>query len=110
MSYFAKVEDNGLVVEVFRGDSSLNDEQAHQWFVDTFGGTWIQTSYTGAIRYNFAGIGYAYDSVADAFIAPKPYPSWLLDTSTYQWVAPVPYPNDGHLYEWDEATLSWVLA
>jgi hypothetical protein len=69
---------------------------------------WKQTSYNANFRKNYAGIGYTYDPVLDAFIPPQPYPSWLLNTTTCQWEASVPYPNDGKTYEWDEATLSWV--
>lgn len=69
---------------------------------------WKQTSYNASFRKNFAGIEFTYDQILDAFIPPKPYPSWLLDTITCQWQAPVPYPNDGKEYIWDEATQSWV--
>ena len=76
-----------------------------------FGSTtvWKQTSYNANFRKNYAGIGYNYDPILDAFIRPKPFPSWLLNTDTCQWEAPVPYPNDGNTYAWDEATLSWVF-
>ena len=76
-----------------------------------FGSTtvWKQTSYNANFRKNYAGIGYTYDPVLDAFIAPQPYPSWLLNTTTCQWQAPAPYPDDGKTYMWDETTLSWVL-
>ena len=69
---------------------------------------WKQTSYNASFRKNYAGIGFTYDQALDAFIPPQPYPSWLLNTTTCQWEAPVPYPNDGKTYVWDEATLSWV--
>jgi hypothetical protein len=71
---------------------------------------WKQTSYNANFRKNYACISGNYDPVLDAFIGPKPYPSWLLNTTTCQWQAPVPYPNDGNYYYWDEATLSWVEA
>jgi hypothetical protein len=74
------------------------------------GTIWKQTSYNVNFRKNYAGIGYTYDPVLDAFIRSQPYPSWVLNTITCQWQAPVPYPNDGKMYIWDEATLSWVLA
>ena len=70
---------------------------------------WKQTSYNANFRKNYAGIGYSYDPVLDAFIPPQPYPSWLLNTSTCRWEALTPYPTDGQMYAWDEATLSWVL-
>ena len=69
-----------------------------------------RTSYNGNMRKNYAGIGYTYDTVLDAFYAPKPYPSWILDETTCQWEAPVPMPvpNNPPQYVWDEATLGWV--
>ena len=70
---------------------------------------WKQTSYNASFRKNYAGIEYIYDTTLDAFIAPKPYPSWLLNTTTCQWQAPVPYPNDGKTYVWDENIQNWVL-
>lgn len=78
---------------------------------------WIQTSYNTRggqhpegrpLRKNFAGIGYTYDRQRDAFIPPKPYPSWLLNEDTCLWDAPVAMPDDGKIYQWDEATTSWV--
>jgi len=60
------------------------------------------------MRYNYAGIGYTYDEVRDAFIAPKPYPSWVLNETNCQWGAPTPYPTDDKTYSWDEPTTSWV--
>ena len=74
------------------------------------GGTWVQTSYNNNFRKNYAGIGYAYDTVRDAFIAPQPFASWLLDEATCRWSAPVPMPAEGGPWHWDEATLSWVAA
>lgn len=72
------------------------------------GGTWVQTSYNGKIRKNYAGIGYTYDTALDAFVPPKPFPSWLLNSDTAQWEAPVPMPTDGEMYSWDEAAGNWV--
>ena len=69
---------------------------------------WVQTSYNGNIRKNYAGIGYTYDAGRDAFIAPKPFPSWVLNEDNCIWEAPTPKPNDGKFYSWDEATTSWV--
>lgn len=68
---------------------------------------WKQTSYNGNFRYNFAGEGYSYDAVNDAFVAPQPYPEWILNTDTYRWEPPVPYPSTGGPYWWDEETGSW---
>jgi len=69
---------------------------------------WKQTSYNNNFRKNYAGIGYRYDQTKDAFIAPKPYPSWLLDDDTCRWDTPVPYPDDGKMYRWNEPTTSWI--
>ena len=69
----------------------------------------IQTSYNNNIRKNFAGIGYQYDQTRDAFIAPKLYPSWILNETTCRWEAPVAYPDDGKDYSWDETATNWVL-
>lgn len=117
MSHFAKVE-NGLVTEVLVISQDVLDTGA---FGDP--SLFVQTSYNtrGGVHYdqngqpdgpglrkNYAGVGYAYDPLLDAFIPPKPYPSWLLDTQTCLWDPPVPYPTDGKSYIWDEATLSWV--
>jgi hypothetical protein len=91
---------------------------AEQDFVNTQPGLWKQTSYNTIggkhtqggtpLRGNYAGIGYTYDATHDAFYAPQPYPSWVLNTSTFLWEAPTPMPADGGQYTWDEATKSWV--
>lgn len=98
MAHFAKIE-SGVVTEV------IVAEQAH---IDTLSGTWVQTSYNASIRKNYAGIGYTYDSSKDAFIAPKPYPSWTLNESTCKWEAPVSFPTDEKPYKWNEDTTSWI--
>ena len=102
MAHFAKV-NNGIVEQVI-----VADLEFFQTFVDSSPGEWIQTSYNGNIRKNYAGIGYTYDSGRDAFIPPKPYPSWTLVEETCQWTAPVAMPTDDKMYQWDEATLTWV--
>jgi hypothetical protein len=103
MGYFAHINENSVVTTVI---------VATQEFIDTSAegnpANWIETSIDGSFRKQYAGIGYTYDAQADVFITPQPYPSWTLD-SNYDWVAPVPYPNDGKMYMWDETTLSWVL-
>jgi hypothetical protein len=100
MSHYAKVE-NGIVTQVIVAEQDVIDS-------GMFGTGWIQTSYNSSIRKNYAGVGYSYDSIRDAFIPPKPYDSWLLDEDSCQWVAPTPMPNDGKKYAWDEATASWL--
>lgn len=69
---------------------------------------WAQTSYNASFRHNYACAGFVFDPTAQAFIPPKPFSSWLLNTSTYQWAPPVPYPSDDKTYVWDETTQSWV--
>lgn len=70
---------------------------------------WKQTSYNNKFRARYAGIGMLYNLDLDVFVWPQPYPSWVLNTQTYDWEAPVLYPTDGKKYHWDEATLEWVL-
>lgn len=88
MSSWAEIDSNNKVIRVLRGD---NDDPAgdegYQWLLDNLGGTWIKTSFSGSIRYNFAGIGMIYDPVADAFTWPDPecHPERVLDTNTYRW-------------------------
>ena len=73
MSHFAEIDNNNLVIRVTVGDNNdPNGDEGYQWLIDNLGGTWIKTSYNGTIRKNFAGIGYTYDAVRDAFISPKP--------------------------------------
>ena len=96
MSYFAKI-NNEIVEKVI---------VAEQNFIDIQEGTWVQTSYNGNFRKNYAGIGYTYDETRDAFYTPQPYPSWTLNETTCQWEAPTPYPDEGN-HTWNENTLSW---
>lgn len=119
MTHFAKVL-NGTVVDIKRADQEFMDS-----FIDTTPGTWLQTSYNTrggvhygqdgqpdgglALRKNFAGIGYAYDAALDAFIPPKIYKAWVLNTDTCTWEAPIAYPQDGNAYDWDDATDAWKL-
>lgn len=120
MAHFARLDENNLVTEaIVVANAVVNDlpfpesEPVGVEFCRSLYGqdtNWAQTSYNASFRYNYAGIGYTFDPSAlpnGAFIAPQPYPSWVLNTMTYQWEAPVPYPNDGKAYYWDEATLSW---
>lgn len=107
MAHFAEIDSNNIVqrVLVVPNEEEYRGEQFLA--VDLLlGGTWLQTSYNGKIRKNFAGIGYTYDPVRDAFIPPKPYQSWLLNEETCRWFAPVPIPEGG-AYLWDESTTSW---
>ena len=111
MAHFAKLGNDNIVerVEVVHNDIAT-DEQAGITFLQNLyndTATWKQTSYNNNIRKNFAGIGYTYDSSKDAFISPQPYSSWTLNDDTCRWEAPVAYPDDGELYEWNEDTTSW---
>ena len=108
--HFAKVVD-GKVTQVIVAEPDFFDT-----FVDSSPGQWIQTSYNThggqhpegrPLRKNYAGIGYTYDAVRDAFIPPQPFASWLLNDDTCLWEAPVAMPADGKAYEWNEATTSW---
>ena len=118
MASFAKLNDKSIVIDGIALDNETVDnlpfpesEPVGVAFLTEWSGgytNWKQTSYTASFRKNYAGIGFSYDQNLDAFIPEKPYPSWLLNTNTCQWQAPFPYPNDGNLYIWDEATQSWV--
>lgn len=117
MAHFAELDADGVVlrVDVVNNDVMQNlpfpdSEQPGVKFLTTLykGGVWKQTSYTGSFRKNYAGAGYIYDAQRDAFIPPKPYPSWVLNEKTCRWEAPLPYPNDGKVRVWDEGTISWV--
>jgi hypothetical protein len=105
MSHWAEIDNNNIVLRVLVGPNY--GDEGYQWFVDNLGGTWVKTSYNGNIRKNFAGPGYSYDSDRDAFIAPKPFNSWLLNEDTCSWQSPVPYPTDDLMYEWDEELINW---
>ena len=106
MSHFAELDENNVVLRVLVGDNNLPNE-GYDWFVENLGGRWVQTSYNGSIRKNFAGIGFTYDEELDAFIPPKPFESWTLNEGTCRWQSPAPYPQDGRVYAWNEETLAW---
>lgn len=126
MAHFAQLNSNNQVmgVIVVSDDVLLNngdiEEQLGIDFCNTLipGFDWKQTSYNTyggvhkfggvPLRKNYAGAGYTYDSERNAFIPPKPFPSWVLVERTCLWEAPVPRPEDGKIYLWDEATLNWV--
>lgn len=108
MAHFAKIE-NSLVTEVLVVPDEVEENGSD--YLNSLGltGTWIQTSYNGNIRKNYAGIGYEYNSDLDAFIPPKPFESWILNEDTCQWEPPMAYPEDDNSYSWNEETLSWKL-
>jgi hypothetical protein len=120
MGHFAKVS-NGIVTRVIVAEADFFNN-----FVDDSPGQWIQTSYntrggvhyqpntnepsedqSKALRKNYAGIGYTYDTTKDAFIPPQPFNSWALNEDTCLWDSPVAYPTDGKLYKWNEEILNW---
>jgi len=107
MSHWAEIDLKSKVIRVLVGDNNEPDEG--ESFMKSLGGTWLKTSYNGKIRKNFAGIGFTYDKKRDAFIAPKPFESWILNEETCRWDAPKPYPIDEKVYRWDESKLDWVL-
>lgn len=110
MAHWAEVDENNIVLRVTVGDNDdPNGDEGYQWLIDNLGGTWVKTSYNGNIRKNFAGVGMIYDEQRDAFIAPQPFPSWILDEEICQWNPPIPYPEDGQLYNWDESLVNWAI-
>lgn len=109
MSHFAELDENNVVIRVLVGDNNLPNE-GYDWFVENLGGRWVQTSYNANFRKHFAGIGFTYDEELDAFISPKPYESWVLNEETCLWESPVPYPEDGKVYYWNEDSLTWIEA
>ena len=112
MAHFAKLNSENVVdqVVVVHNNDAPDEISGVTFLNNLFGAAnWVQTSYNGNIRKNYAGVGYTYDLARDAFIAPQPFPSWTLVEETCQWSAPVPVPTDG-MYSWDESTTSWVKA
>jgi len=118
MAYFAKLDENNVVLEVLAvnnnellQDGVESEAKGIQFLVDWSGGYthWKQTSYNRRIRKHYAAIGFTYDAQRDAFIPPQPFPSWVLNEENCLWEAPTPMPDDGQRYQWDEATTSWSL-
>jgi hypothetical protein len=117
MAHFAELDENNVVLRVIvvgnkdtADASGTEKEYIGKAFCERlYGGNWVQTSYNGNIRKNYAGIGYTYNSDIDAFVPPKPYASWVLNNDTAQWEAPVAMPDDGQDYMWDEDSLSWSV-
>lgn len=121
MAHFAEIDESNLVVRVLVIDDIYENNGA-DYLANTLGlgGTWIQTSYNthggvhssggNPLRKNYAGVGFTYDLDLDAFIPQKPFDSWVLDIETCLWNAPIPYPEDGKNYRWDESVVNWVQA
>jgi hypothetical protein len=113
MAHFAKLGVGNIVEQVIVVSNDIaTTEQAGSDFINKLYNTrdvWKQTSYNNNIRKNFAGIGFQYDQQRDAFIAPKPYNSWILNENTCIWEAPITKPNDSNMYVWNEITKNWDL-
>jgi hypothetical protein len=123
MSHFAKVENN-IVTSVIRAEQDFINNGAlgnpslwKQCSYNTYGGVHYvagsdpkvpSEDQSKALRKNYPGIGFTYDSTRDAFIPPKLFQSWLLDENTCLWIPPVPRPEDGKEYDWDEANIRWI--
>lgn len=121
MAHFAQLDEANVVTQVIVVNNETIENKSFPeseaigvaFCKSLFGETtkWAQTSYNASFRYNFAGIGSTFDETASpngAFLHPKPYASWILNTTTHQWEAPISYPNDGERYYWDEPTVAWV--
>lgn len=118
MAHFAKLDQDNNVLEVIVVSNNVinnlpfpESEPIGVEFCQSLYGAdtvWKETSYNHNFRLNYAGIGAVYVAAKDVFSTPRPYPSWTLNTETMQWEAPVPMPQDGKAYYWDEATQSWV--
>jgi len=120
MAHYAFLDSNNIVTEVIGGKNEGEDGvDWEQWYGKFRNQTCKRTNYNtrGGVhelggtpfRKNYAGIGFTYDAIRDAFIPPQPFPSWVLNEDTCLWDAPVAYPTDGQQYQWDEETISWVL-
>jgi hypothetical protein len=114
MAHYAFLDDNNIVTEVIVGRHEYETVDGisdwETYYGELRGQRCVRTSYNANIRKNYAGVGHVYDETRDAFIPPQPFPSWVLNETTCQWDAPVPYPDDGADYVWDEDSLSWELA
>ena len=114
MAHYAFLDNNNIVTEVIFGidetdlSEGLNPET---WYANFKGQRCKRTSYNGNIRANYAGIGHIYDPDFDVFIAPRPYTSWKLNYTTYEWEAPVAMPEEieGHIWKWSEINKEWIL-
>ena len=122
MAHYAFIDENNLVVDVITGrdETDLIDgvDSWEEYYGELRGLRCLRTSYNTfegvhlegglAFRGNYAGVGSTYDDELDAFIAPRPFPSWVLNEDTFSWEAPTPYPSDGGSYRWDESAGAWV--
>ena len=116
MAHFAKINNENIVEQVIvvnndvilKSDGTESELKGKQFLNSILGqAKWVQTSYNGSFRKNYAGIGFTYDSERDAFIPQKPFNSWILNEDTCRWESPITYPTDGKLYNWNEDILNW---
>jgi hypothetical protein len=115
MAHFVKLNEENIVTQAIVVDNKdildengqESEQKGIEFCANLLGGRWIQTSYNANFRKNYAGERYSYNQDLDAFIPPKPYNSWILDETTYKWIAPTPCPTDGGHYVWNETTVSW---
>lgn len=127
MAHYAFLNENYIVTEVIVGKDEVNFDWEQYYAIkreqlckrtsyNTRGGIYYNPitnlpdeDQSKSFRKNYAGVGYKYDRIRDAFIPPQPYSNWILNEETCRWEAPVPYPNDGQLYSWNETTQVWEL-
>lgn len=118
MKYFAEILNNKVIkVIVVENEKTLDKDKIYiETSKNTLGGVYYDPitklkslDQSKAFRKNYAGIGYTYDESRDAFIPPKPYASWELNEESCLWESPVPHPNDGEMYNWNEETQTWDL-
>jgi hypothetical protein len=111
MAHYAFLDQNNIVTEVIVGideTETIEGLNPEIWYGNFRNQVCKRTSYNGNIRKNYAAVGFIYDESRDAFIAPKPFESWLLNEESCNWFPPVDMPTDGKSYYWDEETISWL--
>lgn len=117
MAHFAEIDANGVVqrvvvvanAELLDNNGAESEQKGAQFLQSLYGaGVWVQTSYSASRRKHYAGIGYTYDASRDAFIPPRPFPSWTLNEQSCTWEPPVPRPEGNGLWIWSEETGAWV--
>jgi hypothetical protein len=115
MAHFVQITDgvvtDGMVIsnDVVGTEFPASEPTGQQFIRDhSYQGSWLQTSYNNNFRKQYAGIGFTYDAIKDQFVQPQPFPSWTLDINN-DWQAPTEKPNDGKMYAWNEASLTWVV-
>jgi hypothetical protein len=119
MAHFAQLDEKNIVMQVIVVDNKEligtngieSEEHGIQFCKNLFGQhtNWLQTSYNNNIRNRYAVIGGKYDQQKNAFLDKQPYWSWILNEETLEWIAPIKYPDDGRVYDWDELNKCWVL-